>query len=74
MGTLIPLGPALHVLASGDTRVRAHNLVIAFPTTIRGGLIGSIAYGMGLVRRAWYARDLSDIEFIGESLSEPAKP
>jgi hypothetical protein len=29
-----------------------------------GLLISGIAYGMGLARRTWYARDISDIEFL----------
>jgi biopolymer transport protein ExbB/TolQ len=69
MGTLIPLGPALTGLASGDMKVMAQNLVVAFTTTVIGILIGSLAYGIGLVRRGWYARDLSDLEFICRRLT-----
>ncbi|OGV63862.1 MAG: hypothetical protein A2283_06425 [Lentisphaerae bacterium RIFOXYA12_FULL_48_11] len=68
MGTLIPLGPALNGLASGDTQMMAKNLVVAFTTTVIGVLIGSVAYGIGLVRRTWYARDLCDLEFICQRL------
>ncbi len=70
MGTLIPLGPALTGLASGNTRVMAQNLVVAFTATVIGVLIGSLSYGMGLIRRTWYGKDLSDLEFICEHLSE----
>jgi biopolymer transport protein ExbB/TolQ len=69
MGTLIPLGPALTGLAAGDTQVMAQNLVVAFTTTVIGVLIGALAYGIGLVRRAWYARDVCDLEFICQRLT-----
>jgi biopolymer transport protein ExbB/TolQ len=70
MGTLIPLGPALTGLAAGNTQVMAQNLVVAFTTTVIGVLIGALAYGIGLVRRAWYARDLCDLEFICQQLAD----
>jgi biopolymer transport protein ExbB/TolQ len=64
VGTLIPLGPALTGLAAGRIEVLAGNLIIAFTTTVFGILIGGLAYAMGLVRRAWYEQDLSDLEFL----------
>ena len=73
MGTLIPLGPALAGLAAGDMRTMAQNLIEAFTTTVLGVLIGSIAYGISLTRRAWYARDLSDLEFICQRLASKEK-
>ncbi len=69
MGTLIPLGPALAGLASGDMQVMAGNLIVAFTTTVIGVLVGSVAYGIGLIRRTWYARDLTDLEFICQYLA-----
>ncbi len=64
VGTLVPLGPALTGLASGDIQALSGNLVIAFTTTVFGVLIGGFAYGAGIIRRAWYAQDLSDLEFV----------
>ncbi|MFH0880897.1 MAG: MotA/TolQ/ExbB proton channel family protein, partial [Lentisphaerota bacterium] len=74
MGTLIPLGPALMGLASGDTHVMAQNLVVVFTTTVLGVLIGALAYAISLVRRAWYARDLCDLEFICQRLAAGEEP
>jgi biopolymer transport protein ExbB/TolQ len=68
MGTLIPLGPALSGLANGDMQVLGGNLVVAFTATVVGLLISALAYGTGLARRAWYSRDLSDLEFISSQL------
>jgi biopolymer transport protein ExbB/TolQ len=70
MGTLIPMGPALIGLSSGDIDVMARNLVVAFSTTVLGLLVGGICYGIWLVRRQWYARDLSDIEYVYQCISE----
>lgn len=64
MGTLIPLGPALSGLSSGDMGALAGNLTVAFTATVIGLLISGAAYGIGLARRAWYARDLTDLEHL----------
>lgn len=64
MGTLIPLGPALAGLAAGNMQVLSGNLIVAFTATVVGLLISSLAYGMALARRTWYARDITDLEFI----------
>ncbi len=69
MGTLIPLGPALTGLASGNMSMLSGNLVVAFTATVIGVLIGSTAYTMNTVRRNWYDRDMSDLEHILESAS-----
>jgi biopolymer transport protein ExbB/TolQ len=64
VGTLVPLGPALTGMASGDIQALSGNLVIAFTTTVFGILVGGFAYAVTLIRRAWYEQDLSDLEFI----------
>jgi biopolymer transport protein ExbB/TolQ len=64
MGTLIPLGPALTSLATGDVAGLAGNLVVAFTATVVGILIGVCAFGMGMVRRVWYNQDLCDLEYL----------
>jgi biopolymer transport protein ExbB/TolQ len=69
MGTLIPLGPALSGLSSGDMGALGSNLVVAFTATVVGLLISGLAYGIGLLRRVWYARDLTDLEFIAKRLT-----
>ena len=66
VGTLVPLGPALTGLASGDVQALSGNLVIAFTTTVFGILVGGFAYAASVVRRGWYDQDLSDLEFVAE--------
>lgn len=70
LGTLIPFGPALAGLSSGDVQELSANLVTAFATTVVGLLCGALAFGISLVRRGWYARDLDDLEHISRRLSE----
>nr|WP_231476105.1 MotA/TolQ/ExbB proton channel family protein [Methanobrevibacter oralis] len=44
LGTLIPLGPGLAALGSGDIVTLAESLTIAFDTTVTGLIVGSLAY------------------------------
>jgi biopolymer transport protein ExbB/TolQ len=66
MGTLIPRGPALINLTSGNIEQMAHNLAIAFSTTVIGLAVGGICYGIYQVRSRWYRQDLSDLEYAVE--------
>jgi biopolymer transport protein ExbB/TolQ len=68
MGTLIPLGPALMDLASGNMSAMATNMVVAFTTTVVGLVIGGINYILVTVKRRWYSQDLSDMEYVVEIL------
>ncbi|MEM2990110.1 MAG: MotA/TolQ/ExbB proton channel family protein [Halobacteria archaeon] len=63
MGTLIPMGPALIGLSTGNIQQLASNLVIAFTTTVVGLLIGGIGFIIFTIKRRWYAQDLSDMEY-----------
>lgn len=63
-GTLIPLGPALVALSSGDLATFSTNLVVAFTTTVLGLFIGGLFFTMHSFRRQWYMQDLNDIEFV----------
>ena len=68
MGTLIPLGPALMGLTTGDIQQLATNMVVAFSTTVLGLLTGGIAYAIVVVKKRWYTQDLSDMEYVVEVL------
>ena len=63
-GTLIPLGPALTALSTGDIATLSSRLVVAFTTTVLGLLIGGACFAMHSMRRSWYMQDINDIEFI----------
>ena len=68
MGTLIPMGPALIGLSSGNIQQLAENLVIAFATTVLGLLAGGVAYSILVIKKKWYTQDLSDMEYVVEVL------
>ncbi|MDA3872392.1 MAG: MotA/TolQ/ExbB proton channel family protein [Kiritimatiellae bacterium] len=63
-GTLIPLGPALLALSTGDIAALASKLVVAFTTTVLGLLIGGVSHVLHTVRKNWYMQDLNDLEHI----------
>ena len=68
MGTLIPMGPALVGLASGNIESMALNMQVAFATTVIGLLTGAVGFVVMQVKRRWYASDISDMEFVVELL------
>lgn len=69
MGTLIPMGPALVGLASGDIASMAQNMQVAFATTVVGILIGAIGFITLQIKQRWYAEDLNHLEFIVELIN-----
>lgn len=70
MGTLIPMGPALVGLSTGDISSMAYNMQVAFATTV----VGLFASGIGVltlqVKQRWYVRDMANLEFLTELLNE----
>ena len=73
MGTLIPMGPALVGLASGDIGSMAANMQVAFATTVIGLLIGAVGFVIMQVKRRWYAADINDLDFVVELLKQAKK-
>ena len=67
LGTLIPLGPGLAALGSGDISVLAQSLTIAFDTTVTGLTVGAVAYLISKYKKQWYEADLIDVETIAEA-------
>jgi biopolymer transport protein ExbB/TolQ len=63
-GALIPLGPALVALSSGNIPAASQHLIVAFTTTVVGLFIGGLSYVMHSIRQRWYMQDLNDAEFI----------
>ena len=66
MGTLIPMGPALAGLATGDVASMAYNMQIAFATTVVGLFVGAIGYVLLQIRQRWFVAELADLEFIAD--------
>lgn len=70
MGTLIPMGPALVGLASGDIASMASNMQVAFATTVVGLLIGAVGFIILQIKRRWLAADIGNLEFVVELLKQ----
>lgn len=70
MGTLIPMGPALVGLASGDVATMAHNMQVAFATTVLGVFIGAIGFITLQIKQRWYADDMNTLEYLTDAILE----
>lgn len=55
LGTLIPLGPGIVALSTGDTAMLANALLIAFDTTVAGLVVAVVCTVLARIRRSWYA-------------------
>jgi biopolymer transport protein ExbB/TolQ len=69
MGTLIPMGPALVGLASGDIASMAYNMQVAFATTVVGMVISAIGFVTQQARERWSVRDLSLLEYVADLMT-----
>lgn len=70
MGTLIPMGPALVGLATGDVSTMAHNMQVAFATTVIGVFVGAIGFVTQQVKQRWYADDMNTLEYVAGVFAE----
>ena len=68
MGTLIPMGPALVGLSTGDISSMAYNMQVAFATTVVGLFAAAIGFITQQTKQRWYLRDLSNLDFVAELL------
>ena len=73
MGTLIPMGPGLAALGSGDVNTLANAIIVAFDTTVVGIGAGAVAYFVSKVRRRWYEEYLSNLDALIDSLLDKLK-
>ena len=64
MGTLIPMGPALAGLASGNIGEMAYNMQIAFATTVVGCLVAGVGLLVYSVKRHWYTEEISNLQYV----------
>lgn len=69
MGTLIPMGPALAGLASGDIESMARNMQVAFATTVTGLVAAAIGYVTQQVKQRWYLQNITNLEYLSEVIS-----
>lgn len=72
MGTLIPLGPGIIAIGSGDTATLSESLLIAFDTTIMGLIAAALALLVSTIRKSWYAKYNAAFEAACEIVLEKA--
>lgn len=70
MGTLIPMGPGLAALGSGDVTTLANAIIVAFDTTVVGIGAGAVAYVISKIRRRWYEEYSSNLQLFVNSVLE----
>ncbi|MDR2980365.1 MAG: MotA/TolQ/ExbB proton channel family protein [Bacteroidales bacterium] len=70
MGTLIPMGPALAGLSTGDISSMAYNMQVAFATTVLGLFIGAIGFILLQLKQRWIQTDLMRLDFLAELKEE----
>ena len=70
LGTLIPLGPGLAALGTGDIATLAQALTIAFDTTVTGLTVGAVAFLISKYKKQWYEAELIDVETVAEAKLE----
>lgn len=70
MGTLIPMGPALVGLSTGDIASMAYNMQVAFATTVVGLFAAAIGFITQQVKQRWYLQDMTNLEYVAELLNE----
>lgn len=73
LGTLIPLGPGIMALASGDTMTLSNSMLAAFDTTVIGLISAAICTVISLIRRRWYSKDRVMLTLIMEAVLEAEK-
>ena len=64
MGTLIPMGPGLAALGSGDVVTLSNAIIVAFDTTVVGIGAGALAYVISKIRRRWYSEYIANLDVL----------
>lgn len=70
MGTLIPLGPGIIALGTGDVETLSQALLVAFDTTVAGLATAVICFAVSRIRRRWYQDYLLSMEAVYNTLLE----
>ncbi|CAM8671316.1 TolQ Biopolymer transport proteins [Comamonadaceae bacterium] len=70
VATMIPMGPALIAVSTGNAKDMAQNLVVAFSAVIVALVAAAITYVVQMVRKRWLLEELSkalDVRFHGDA-------
>lgn len=74
MGTLIPMGPALVGLASGDIASMAYNMQVAFATTVVGLVVSGIGFLTQQIKERWAISNLTILEYLADVVKQSETP
>ncbi len=74
MGTLIPMGPALMGLSTGDISTMAYNMQVAFATTVIGLFAGAIGFVLLQIKQRWATQDLTLLDYVSAVTIEAHQP
>ena len=74
MGTLIPMGPALMGLSTGDIGSMAYNMQVAFATTVIGLFAGAVGFVLLQVKQRWAAQDITWLDYLSAVTLEARIP
>lgn len=72
-GTIIPLGPALQSLLTGDMAGMVSHLVVGFGAVVVGLMLSGVAYFITLVRERWTRVELKEMENLCELVMRAMK-
>lgn len=70
MGTLIPMGPALVGLATGDIASMAYNMQVAFATTVVGLVVSAIGFVTQQAKERWALHNLIILDFVAQTIKD----
>ncbi|MCM1168450.1 MAG: MotA/TolQ/ExbB proton channel family protein [Bacteroides sp.] len=70
MGTLIPMGPALAGLSSGDIASMAYNMQVAFATTVLGLFAGAVGFVLYQTKQRWAQKDIVRLDFVSQLMKQ----
>ncbi len=62
MATLIPLGPGIVSLSTGDTATLSSSLLVAFDATVAGLVVSAVSFVVSRIRKSWYEDYMSALE------------
>ncbi|ANE23031.1 hypothetical protein AAY81_07810 [Denitrobacterium detoxificans] len=62
MGTLIPLGPGIAALGTGDVTSLSQSIIVAFDTTVAGLATAVVCLIVAKVRRGWYENYMTALD------------
>ena len=60
VATMIPMGPALRALSSGNVQGISENLIVAFGAVIFALITASITFWITNIRKRWYATEVKE--------------